>query len=182
MVVIAGPNGAGKSTFYQSQLKSVGLEFVNADVLAKEYGLDPYDAASAAGVLRHRLVEQRASFIFETVFSDPNKQKLGFLVDCVSAGYNVVLFYIGLADAGLSEQRVAMRVAQGGHDVPCDKLADRMSRSLGNLRSAIKTLPHVFVFDNTDLFQPYRRLAYFRDGLAVNLADLLPDWFRSLYS
>jgi predicted ABC-type ATPase len=68
LVAIAGPNGAGKTTFYHSHLKACGLRFLNADVLAREIGLQPYDAARAAAALREELLAQRESFVFETVF------------------------------------------------------------------------------------------------------------------
>jgi len=51
----------------------------------------------------------------------------------------------------MSEQRVSMRVSQGGHDVPADKLAARFPRTLANLATAIRELPCVLVFDNSDL-------------------------------
>jgi predicted ABC-type ATPase len=71
VVAIAGPNGAGKTTFYEAHLKSSGLRFLNADVLAAQLGAGPYEAARIAAALREELVRQRESFIFETVFSDP---------------------------------------------------------------------------------------------------------------
>ncbi|HEY2084388.1 MAG TPA: ATPase, partial [Verrucomicrobiae bacterium] len=69
MVAIAGPNGAGKSTFFEAHLKSSGLRFLNADVLARELDVDPYEAARMGAAIREELVAQRESFIFETVFS-----------------------------------------------------------------------------------------------------------------
>lgn len=41
LIVLAGPNGAGKSTFYETFLEQLGLQFVNADVLARELGSMP---------------------------------------------------------------------------------------------------------------------------------------------
>jgi len=63
----------------------------------------------------------------------------------------MVLCFIGIADVDRSEERVAMRLSQGGHDVPTDKLMARFPRSLANLKQAIRELPCVFVFDNDDL-------------------------------
>src|SRR5256885_9238909 len=74
------------------------------------------------------------------------------------------MIFIGLDDAEISEQRVAMRVMQGGHDVPPEKLAARFPRTMQNLRRAIERLPHVLVFDNSDLARPFRQVAEFRDG------------------
>ena len=131
IVAIAGSNGAGKSTFYHVHLRPAGLRFVNADVIARELDLEPYAAAKVADALRRELVNQRESFVFETVFSDPVGDKIGFLKDAITAGYTVVLCFIGIASPGISEERVAMRVSQGGHGVPTEKLHSR-HRSYGD--------------------------------------------------
>ena len=84
IVAVAGPNGAGKSTFYHAHLAPAGLRFVNADDLALQLEVDTYEAASLAGRLRATLVEQRESFAFETVFSDPVGDKVAFLRDAAT--------------------------------------------------------------------------------------------------
>ena len=86
VVAVTGPNGAGKTTFYHAHLKSAGLRFVNADVLANELDMESYAAARVAGNLRSALVEQGESFVFETVFSDPVGDKLAFLKDAAARG------------------------------------------------------------------------------------------------
>jgi predicted ABC-type ATPase len=177
---LAGPNGAGKSTFYGAHLKATGLRFVNADVLATELEVDAYRAAEMAGALREQLLAQHESFGFETVFSDPVGDKTQFLQRAAGAGYNVILCFIGISGPALSEQRVAMRVTQGGHDVPTAKLATRFPRTLENLRKSIRTLPRVLVFDNSDLSDPYRRIAVFREGTADFLSDSLPVWMQAI--
>jgi predicted ABC-type ATPase len=53
----------------------------------------------------------------------------------------------GIADSDQSIDRVAMRVVQGGHGVPIEKLRSRFSRTTHNLRAAIVRLPHVIVYD-----------------------------------
>ena len=78
VLALAGPNGAGKTTFFEAHLKSTGLRFLNADILASEIDLDPYTAARIGSALRNELVQQRESFIFETVFSDPVGDKRPF--------------------------------------------------------------------------------------------------------
>ena len=180
LVAIAGPNGAGKTTFYHAHLKAAGLRFVNADVLAHELDLEPYAAARAADALRRELVRQRESFVFETVFSDPVGDKLTFLKGATKSGYTVVLCHIGLASPTVSEERVAMRVSQGGHDVPSEKLRSRFPRTLANLKAAIRDLPHVLVFDNSDLKAPFRLVAVFEQGGLVRLAPPIPRWFKGL--
>jgi len=178
IVAIAGPNGAGKSTFFHAHLALAALRFVNADELARELELDASDAAALANRLRQSLLEQRESFIFETVLSDPVGDKVEFLSRAAAQGYTVVMCFIGIADPGLSEERVAMRVLQGGHDVPADKLSSRFPRTMQNLARAIQRLPHVLVFDNSDLENPFRQVAEFRDGTAVSVNEPIPSWLQ----
>ena len=180
IVAIAGPNGAGKSTFYEAVLKPVGLRFVNADVIAAELGIDAYEAADLAGRMRKVLVAQRESFVFETVFSDPVGDKVTFLKDARVAGYTVLLCFVGLENVQLSDDRVAMRVLQGGHDVPTEKLTQRYPRSLANLRRAIEQLPNVWVYDNSDLANPFRKVAEFVDGKCAEEFPPLPPWLAAL--
>jgi predicted ABC-type ATPase len=180
VVALAGPNGAGKTTFYHAHLQPAGLRFVNADVLARELDLEPYAAATVADALRRELVNQRECFVFETVFSDPVGDKLAFLKEAITAGYTVVLCFIGISGPKTSEQRVAMRVSQGGHDVPTDKLRSRYPRTLANLKTAIRELPHVVIFDNDDLHTPFRRVAIFESGQQTFRQPPLPRWLTKL--
>ena len=180
LVALAGPNGAGKSTFFEAHLRSSGLRFLNADVLARELEVEAYDAARLAAVLRVELVKQRESFVFETVFSDPVGDKVAFLKRAAQEGYAVVVCFIGISDAATSEQRVAMRVSQGGHDVPTEKLMARFPRILANLATAIRELPCVLVFDNDDLRTPFRHIAVFVNGRPEMLKQPAPSWLEPL--
>lgn len=180
MVAVTGPNGAGKTTFYHAHLKPAGLRWVNADVLAAELDMDSYAAAGVAGSLRQALVNQRESFAFETVFSDPVGDKLSFLKNAAEQGYTVVLCFIGISGPEVSEERVAMRVSQGGHDVPAEKLITRYPRTLANLQAAIRDLPHVWIFDNDDLRTPFRKVAVFEQGRAISMQKPVPKWLRQI--
>jgi predicted ABC-type ATPase len=176
IVAVAGPNGAGKSTFYEAHLKPAGLRFVNADDFAREIGIEAYEAARVAESIRRELFARRESFVFETVFSDPSGDKIEFLVEAARAGYSVVLCFIGVPDVETSEERVAMRVLQGGHDVPTEKLVARFPRTLSNLDRAMQELPVVLVFDNGDLGRPFHKVAEIRDGQVAFSEEKLPAW------
>ncbi len=180
LIALAGANGAGKSTFYKTYLQQLGLQFINADVIAKELNLDAYAAAKVAASLREELVRQRESFIFETVFSDPAGDKLAFFQDAAAVGFTVVLLFIGISSPGISNERVVFRRLKGGHDVPADKLITRFPRTLENLRRSIRELPFVLIYDNDDLNDPYRQVAVFEAGHAVELADDLPVWLQEM--
>jgi predicted ABC-type ATPase len=180
LVAVAGPNGAGKTTFYHAHLGPAGLRFVNADEVARELAIEAYEAARIVTQVRQELVRLKESFVFETVFSDPVGDKLSFLKAAAEAGYTVVLGFIGISGPETSEQRVAMRVSQGGHDVPPDKLVARFPRTMANLRGAIGELPHVIIFDNDDLAVPFRAVAVVHNGRVVWSVDQVPEWLRSL--
>ncbi len=180
LVAVAGPNGAGKTTFYHAHLRPAGLRFVNADEVARELAIEAYEAARIVAQVRQELVRFKESFVFETVFSDPVGDKLAFLKAAAQAGYTVVLCFIGISGPETSEQRVAMRVSQGGHDVPSDKLVARFPRTMANLRGAIGELPYVMIFDNDDLAAPFRAVAVVHNGRVVWSADQLPEWLRGL--
>jgi predicted ABC-type ATPase len=180
IVAIAGPNGAGKSTFYRLYLEKLGLPYLNADDLARELETDTYEAARLAAETRSALVREKRSFIFETVFSDPVGDKLGFLAAAAAQGYAVVVCFIGLANTSLSEARVVQRVLAGGHDVPTEKLEARFPRTLANLRRAIRELPYVAIYDNSDRDRPFHLVASFENGSPVLAHEAVPDWAREL--
>lgn len=180
LVALAGPNGAGKSTFFDAFLAKTGLHFVNADVLALSLGIDPYQAADLADKLRRELLQQRESFIFETVFSDPVGDKVNFLQEAERAGYAVLLIFIGLSGPEQSDSRVAMRAAAGGHDVPEQKIYDRFPRSMNNLKKALAAISNVLVYDHTDLNAGYRLVATREDGRKIVLCKPTPAWLRPL--
>jgi predicted ABC-type ATPase len=179
LICVAGPNGAGKSTFFESHLAASGLRFINADEIARELSIDSYLAADIAEQVRAQLVDRRESFIFETVFSDPVGEKLAFLIKAESLGYTVVLMFIGIEDAVMSQVRVSIRAAKGGHDVPNDKLAARYARTMENLRRALISLGNVHVYDNSDLIKSHRLVAQVNEG-RLDMHGPTPAWLKPL--
>lgn len=180
VIAIAGPNGSGKTTFYHAHLKGAGLRLVNADVLGHELNLGAYEAATVAASIREELIRQRESFVFETVFSDPVGDKIAFLQRAAADGYTVVVCFIGISSAEISDIRVAIRVTQGGHDVHPDKLHSRFPRILQNLKKALAELPCVRVYDNDDLRTPYRLVAICEEDRVSETRKPLPKWLLPL--
>jgi predicted ABC-type ATPase len=176
--VIAGPNGAGKTTFYVAVLGPVThLDFVNADVIAAERWPDAqvehaYDAAKVAADERSRRIEARRSFATETVFS--HESKVALLREARDAGYRVVL-HVVLIPEELAVARVVDRVANGGHDVPEDKVRARFTRLWRHLREAIAQADEAHVYDNTSAAGPFRLVASYADGRVVG-SPRWPSW------
>jgi predicted ABC-type ATPase len=191
LVFLAGPNGAGKSTFFRDHLQALGLTFVNADEIARRLretalpsATDDFErlAFEKAEQVRKSLLERRLSFCTETVFSDPQGSKLGFLKRARDSGYAVLLVFIGLSEPELSFARVVHRVEQGGHDVPDEKLRGRFPRTLSNLRLAIPIVDEAFLFDNSSSREPFRPIAVYSGGHVVWRAESLPAWAAGLPS
>ncbi len=173
LIVIAGSNGAGKSTLFDVFLRGTGIAFVNADEIALALGqgegtLDPYAAARTAEALRRDLVARRANFCMETVFSDPDGQKLGFLHDAQQAGYRIVLIAIRIDSVELSIARVMQRVEAGGHDVPDAKLAARFPRTLQNLAAAIRVADLALELNNSEVDRPFQHIGTWIAGVQQN--------------
>lgn len=151
--VIAGPNGAGKSTFADRFLLPAmpGIPFVNADLIeraARDGGeeLDSYVASGRAADIRDRLTGARRSFVFETVFSHPSK--VDVLQQASEAGYLTTL-HVLIVPADLSVARVALRVKQGGHPVPEDKIRSRHARLWGLVAEALQVVDTGLVYNSS---------------------------------
>lgn len=170
LVVLAGPNGAGKSTYFELYLKQTGVPFVNADVIAR--ALSPEDpiavsqqAAAAADVERRALVSRRDTFCMETVFSDPVGHKVAFMREAQDAGYRVVLLFIGLSSAELSQARVIERVSD---------------RSLVSLALAAQFVDELRVLDNSDADRPFQLVLRMERGEVVERGGEIPEWLRDV--
>lgn len=92
-------------------------------------------------------IEQGGSIGVETVLSSGKYRPL---VDtAIAHGYRVLLHYVILARPDLHVARVGQRVAQGGHDIPPDKIADRYRRSLEQLPWFAQRATRAFIWDNS---------------------------------
>ena len=179
LVAIAGPHGAGKNTFYRAHLASSGLRIVDPDALARELRTSPEDAEKMAQSLRRALVGKKESFVFQTANWDPLPETLGYLKEAAQAGYTVVFCFIGLASPELSEERVSMRVSQGGHDVTPAELHARYARSLSYMKAAARELPRVIVYDNSEQARPFREMVVIEAAKCVERAKDLPAWIAA---
>lgn len=181
--ILAGGNGSGKSTFYRLFLAPRGLPFVNADLIAKQ--LFPhapeehsYSAAKLAEQQRNLLLEDGASFCYETVFS--HASKIDFLGQAKARGYEIILVFIHLNNTELNQARISQRVSEGGHNVPDDKVISRIPRTLDNIRAAIDLCDQVWLLDNSSIDHPFQQVATANNGQIQHLTNPLPDWAKYL--
>ncbi|HTX20868.1 MAG TPA: zeta toxin family protein [Candidatus Aquilonibacter sp.] len=154
-IVIAGPNGAGKTTFAREFLpKDAGvIHFVNADLIAAGLSpLRPELAALAGGRLLltelDRLAKARTDFAFESTLSGLGY--LGRLQKWKAAGYRIEMVFLRLHSPQLALRRIAVRVKQGGHDVPRADVLRRFARGWRNFEASYKPLADAWaVYDNS---------------------------------
>ena len=137
LYIISGPNGAGKTPVSMTLLTEVFncREYVNADAIAA--GLSPFNPESMA-ILAGRLMLARIedllargeSFALETTLATRSYNKL--VNRAQRQGYNVSLVYFWLESPEVAIQRVALRVSEGGHNIPEDVIRRRYSSGLKN--------------------------------------------------
>jgi predicted ABC-type ATPase len=186
MIMLAGPNGAGKSTLYDLVIAPrIRAPFINADLIQRDELGDrsmqaAYRAAEIAEGRRRQALRQRTSFVSESTFS--HASKLALVRQARDAGFRVVVYHVSVRKAELSVSRVALRVGEGGHDVPEDKIRERYERNQPLIRQAVLLADHAVVFDNSRLNVSPLRALWFRDGRVVGAAPRLPGWARALYA
>lgn len=136
--IIAGPNGAGKTTFALEYLPRMAgcTNFINADLIAAGLSpLAPEREMLAASRLFIREIEERIaardSFAFETTLA--GRTYLRLVEKLRRDGWRVELIYLALPSVEMAKQRVAERVAHGGHNIPVSHIQRRFSRSLRHL-------------------------------------------------
>ncbi len=77
----------------------------------------------------------------------------------------------------INRERVAARVALGGHDVPAGKLAARYARSLALARQAIALSSRAFLFDNSGA--SHHLVAEYEAGRLVRISPTPPAWLTA---
>lgn len=138
--IIGGANGSGKTTVSMSLLPNFldCFEYVNADAIAAGLSpLNPESMAIEAGrlmITRLRTLSNSGSdFAFETTLAA--RTFAPFIIECFAKGYIINLIYFWLQSPDLAVERVAQRVASGGHSIPEDVIRRRYQRGRVNLIS-----------------------------------------------
>ena len=183
LIVVAGPNGAGKTSITEQLLRHEWMgdcEYVNPDYIARDEFGDwnapeaVSKAAARAAEIRERCLRERRSLAFETVLSMPDK--IDFMQRAKQDGFFVRLFFVGTNDPSINAKRVALRVMEGGHDVPISKIIARHTRSLANCSVAARVANRAYVYDNSVDGAAARLLFRFADGRLLKQYGNINDW------
>jgi len=187
LIIVAGPNGSGKTTITDKLLRHEWMNdciYVNPDVIAQqEFGdwnsVDAIiKAANKAKKIRENCLANINSIAFETVFS--TQEKLEFIDRAKALGFFVRLFFVCTNDPSINAQRVALRVMEGGHDVPISKIISRYYRSIANSIKALQLVDRAYFYDNSETDTDPLLLFRVTDGkIAKIYGDIVP-WAKNI--
>lgn len=143
LYIIAGANGSGKSTLASELLPSENLEFLNADDVAKEICSDNIESVKikAGKIVLKRLeslFDSKKSFAIETTLSGKNHLKT--IKKAKELDYHIILIYSYLDNPILCENRIKIRVLNGGHNILKEDIQRRFYRSKQNFWNIYKDL------------------------------------------
>ena len=184
--VFAGVNGAGKSTIYRALNKDFGIR-INVDEVVKEQFGHDWKSTSAqlkAGRLVVKQIQsclsgnesfnQETTLTGHTIVTNIKKAKTN--------GFRVSLYYVGLASAELSIERVASRVKSGGHGIPEEDLRRRYVGSFENLRRVFSLCDEIRVFDNSakEQFNAHSPLFFVKDGNILVYDENCPQYLKNV--
>jgi predicted ABC-type ATPase len=178
---MAGRNGSGKSTLTAAISFDGAAGIVDPDAIAA--GLDPVrpsrvaiTAARQAILRSRRFLDRRESFVLESTLAGHGA--LSLLREARKAGYRTLVVYVALGDPELHIERVRLRVAQGGHDIPDADIRRRYTRSLRHAPEAMRLADEAIVLDNSG--PRSERMLLLQAGRMVWRAESLPAWVLHL--
>lgn len=166
LFVLAGTNGAGKSSVGGATIRARGAQYFNPDEAAAairraQPHLSATQANSAAWHEGKRLLQHAIAkgldYNFETTLGGKSFAKL--LEEAARQGFEVRVWYVGLASPEHHLARVKARVRKGGHDIPEADIRRRFDQSRLQLIQLLPVLTELRVYDNTAEADPYKGVA-----------------------
>jgi predicted ABC-type ATPase len=147
---------------------------LNADVIARSINPNHPEAASLAAGRQTlaelaRAIRERETFAYETTLS--SKHSIDLMREAREAGYEVGLVFVALNSADLNVERVAERVARGGHDIPEIVIRRRYVASLRRLPEAIGIAAGTMLFDNSHSTGPQLLVQIQAGSIEMNNLD-----------
>jgi predicted ABC-type ATPase len=156
--IVAGPNGSGKTSIYDNaDIEDFGRSvwIINPDALAKlirdieRLELLPANLEAVRRIEQwlYSSIEAYQTVGVETVLSTPKYRAL--VLAAKERKFTIRLIYVLLSSPQLNIERVRLRVAKGGHDVPSEKILERRERSLAQLPWFLGQADDAWLFDNS---------------------------------
>lgn len=179
--LFAGVNGAGKSTLFSVDTAAdLGVR-LNTDEIVKERGWDWRDASAQLRAGRELLrrqkecLEKGISFNQETTLSGVSILKA--VQTAKERGYLIRMRYVGVNSPAIAKERVAKRIAMGGHGVSGETIDRRFDTSKDNLKKVFPLCDTVNIYDNSGdglmLVASYVKGAWLKSGFPCRWAEEL---------
>lgn len=197
LFVLAGTNGAGKSSIGGATIRARGGQYFNPDEAAarireEQPHLSATQANSAAWHEGKRLLQHAIAhgldYNFETTLGGQSFATL--LKTAAAKGFEVRIWYVGLASPEHHLARVKARVRKGGHDIPEADIRRRFDQSRLQLIELLPHLAELRLYDNSDEADPHqgkaprpRLVLHWRRGAGVIVPEqwdlgATPDWAK----
>ncbi len=156
--IVAGPNGSGKSSLYnRTDIEGWGgsVWIINPDLLTAKIVEQEKLQLEAANLVAVQRIEQwldasidaYQTIGVETVLSSPKYRRL--VERAKERGFEVRMIYVVLDTPALQLERIRHRVAEGGHDVPAEKVISRRYRSFEQFGWFAGQMDQCLVFNNS---------------------------------
>lgn len=176
--VFAGNNGSGKSTLRNLLIDKIGVDInIDPDAIARRIDpLDPESKRVSAGkeviksVYKH--IKEGTDFSIETTLAGSNAIRQ--MLKAKEQGYKITMFYVALDDVAQNINRVAMRVKNGGHDIPTENILRRSKTSYEQLYRYAHIIDTLVMIDNS--FDDGKIILEINNGFITFEADYLPKW------
>jgi predicted ABC-type ATPase len=182
--IIGGINGVGKSTIYSTlsvNEKLVLGERVNVDEIASGIGdwrdVDvQFKAAKEAVSLINKNIKAGVTFHQESTLA--GRTIINTIKVARKRGYAIHLWYIYVDNVLIAKQRVANRVANGGHGILHDIIDKRSLTSLKTLVEIIPLCDEIKIYNNTTILTIMGRIinnkiVYLDKSIPVHIKELI---------
>lgn len=184
LTIFAGINGAGKSTLYNFYSSNTNLDLgerICPDEILKEFSDDwrDRDAIMKSGYETLRRIEDcletKRSFNWETTLI--SGLTIDFIKRAKSAGFRVVLNFIGVGDLNQALDRIKLRVFKGGHGIDEKIVEARFKNQFNKLGEALHYIDTALFYDNTKTMKVVG--AYYDKQL--DFYDTKTKWVKDLF-
>ena len=174
--IISGCDGAGKTTASMTILPEIlnCKEFVNADMIAQ--GLSPFRpeavAFEAGRIMLKRiddLIKTNENFAIETTLA--TKSYKNKLENAIAKGYKIKLLFFWLPNFEMAINRVAIRVSEGGHNIPTEVIERRYFRGIVNLFKIYIPLSTEWVVFENSTNEPVLIAEFLNDTTVISNDD-----------
>jgi predicted ABC-type ATPase len=187
LYIVAGAPGSGKSQAFP--VVEFGVAFFNADDRAAALNGGSYHAIPPE-------IRQIVNRDFEAFIQDHIRREVSFAIETTlrslitfdqialanQHGFQVTMYYLGLADPEINLERIALRSEFGCHSAPREVLLAIHARSFDNLRTACERAfagdLRLVLFDNSESMRPPIPVYEVGRGYRKSLSGALPEWVQ----